>query len=324
MGKFSESLRLQQPESGRFIKEDGTYTNIADKLTDDKEGIYFKTADNGNIDSFNRFRISNPVTIFDSTHQYEVNSLIWDDGLSTNGTVTHVPEKSAAKLSTGSGTSGDSAILTTKTYHHYQPGKSQLVLMSAVLGTPKDGVAKRIGYYDDSNGLFFQDKNGVLSTVIRSGTSGSAVDSVVPQSEWNIDKMDGTGRSGITLDPSKANIFLVDFEWLSVGRVRFGFVIDGLIYYCHNFLNANSLDTPYSSTANLPLRVEIINHEETNGSTDMLQICSSVISEGGVENERSLIFSASNGITTRTATTSGIPAISVRPKLLYNSIENRT
>jgi hypothetical protein len=55
-------------------------------------------------------------------------------------------------------------------------------------------------------------------------------ETVVPQTNWNIDKLDGTGISGITLDISKAQILWMDIEWLGLGTVRIGFVINGNLF----------------------------------------------------------------------------------------------
>jgi hypothetical protein len=73
---------------------------------------------------------------------------------------------------------------------------------------------------------------------------------------------------------------IVDLEWLGVGRVRLGFVIDGKIYYCHELLNANVLTLVYMSTPNLPVRYEIGNNG-TGAASSLVHICSSVMSEGG-------------------------------------------
>jgi hypothetical protein len=137
-----------------------------------------------------------------------------------------------------------------------------------------------VGYFDERNGLFLQASGTTLSFVRRTFTSGAAVDNVVPQSSWNIDKMDGTGKSGITVDVTKTQILIMDLEWLGVGRVRYGFVIDGLIYYCHELNNANNLSVVYISTPNLPVRYEIGN-DGTGAASSLVHICSSVVSEGG-------------------------------------------
>jgi len=95
--------------------------------------------------------------------------------------------------------------------------------------------------------------------------------------------MDGTGPSGFTLDPSKAQILYMDIEWLGLGTVRMGFVINGLFVHCHSFHHANLIEGTYITTASLPLRQEITNIGDTSGVSQQKQICSSVLSEGGYE-----------------------------------------
>lgn len=277
--------------------------------------------DGRNLDAFNRLRISNPVTLFDGTLQYNSLPLFFETVLTGSASVTHLPNESSLKMSCTTA-SGDKVIRQSKCYIRYQPGKSQLVELTAIMGAKKSNVRQRIGYFDNNNGLFFEQDSTNLKVVRRTYTSGSPVDVAINQSSWNIDKLDGTGASGITLDTSKTQIFLIDFQWLAVGRVRYGFVIDGIIYYCHEMKHANSLTTAYMTTANLPIRYEIENTGVTASSTDMIQICSSVQSEGGFEDEKGITHSASNGITTIGVTTRR-PILTIRPSTTFNSITNR-
>lgn len=276
--------------------------------------------DGANLDAFSRLRTSAPVTLFDSTLQYDENPLIWYSKTASSGTVTHLPNESAAALAVTS-TSGSSVIRQTRAYHRYQPGKSQYVTLTFTLGTLAAGFRQRVGYFDDQNGIYLEATSG-LRFVRRTYTSGSVVNNAVEQASWNIDKFNGTGPSGITLDPTKAQILLMDLQWLSVGRVRVGFDIDGVIYYAHEFKNANVLTVPYMTTANLPVRYECENTVGAAGSGTLKQICCAVISEGGFESDRGYTFSASNGITTIGVTTRR-PILSIRPKATFNSIVNR-
>ena len=172
--------------------------------------------------------------------------------------ITHSPNDSGVILS-GTTASGSTSIRQTFEYYRYQPGRSQQVLMTGVMGAKKTNVRQRIGLFDANNGLFFEQDGTNLKVVRRTKTSGVVVDNAVFQSAWNIDHLDGAGKSGILLDMSKAQIFVIDFEWLGVGRVRFGFNINGITYYCHQIFNANNLTTVYMQTANLPLRYELQN-----------------------------------------------------------------
>lgn len=238
-------------------------------------------ADSPSIDGFGRWRVSEPKTIFDSKHLYDASPLLWDDSqTSGSGTSsTHSSAKAEVDMSVSATTAG-TRVRQTFMRFNYQPGKSQQIIMTGVLGAGATGITRRIGYFDDDNGLFFELDDSTLKVVRRTSVTGSAVDNATNQSSWNLDTLDGNGPSGITLDTSKTQIFFIDFEWLGVGRVRMGFVIDGLVYYCHEILNANTLTEVYMSTPNLPLRYEISN-DGTGAAASLKQICGSVISEGG-------------------------------------------
>lgn len=274
-------------------------------------------------DAFGRLRVSDPVTSFDSQNQYDMSPLQWENIFSGSGTATHLPNESAVQMSTGGTASGAASYRQTRQYFRYQPGKSQLILMTAVVGTAKANVRQRWGYFDSQNGLFFEQTSSGMSVVRRTFTSGTAVDNVVTQANWNQDKFDGTGKSGFNLDVSKAQIWWIDFEALYVGVVRMGvYNEEGLPISCHHFKNANALTTPYLTTANLPVRLEIENTAGASSLTTMKQICCSVISEGGFESDRGLYQSANNG-TTVVATTNRRSILSIRPMGSFNGITNR-
>lgn len=166
---------------------------------------------------------------------------------------------------------------------NYQPGKSQLVSLTGIIGSGGSGITTEIGQLDDNNGLFFRVDDGIFSVVKRSYVTGSAVDTVVTQDNFNVDKLDGTGSSGISIDLDKTQIFFFDYEWLGVGRVRMGIFNNGVPVYCHEFNHNNDLDVVYMSNPNLPLRYSIEN-DGTGVAASLDHICSSVISEGGRQN----------------------------------------
>jgi len=247
------------------------------------ENININT-DNASGDAFGRLRVSNLTTLFDSKQINDNMPLFWDDQeTSGSGTSsTYNADQASTTMSVGATTLG-TRVRQTKMRFNYQPGKSQLIVMTGLLEDGGSGNTARVGYFDEKNGLFFQIKDSVMSVVNRTYVTGSAVDTTVEQSAWNIDKMNGAGSSGITIDPSKTQIMFIDFEWLGVGRVRMGFYIDGVPIYCHQFLNTNVLDKVYMSTPNLPVRYEISN-DGSGAASSLLHICSSVASEGGVNN----------------------------------------
>lgn len=287
----------------------------------DSSPVAVSIADGAYLDAFSRLRTSEAVTIFDNQFEYDTSPLLWEYTTVGGGTATHLPNESSVRLRVSTGAT-DSVIAQTRGYHRYQPSKSQMIVMTGVLGAGATNVRRRIGLYDNNNGIFCQLSEGNLSFVLRSFATGSSVDTSVGQASWNLDKLDGSGPSGITIDPSKSQIFVLDLQWLGVGRVRCGFYMNGKIIYAHEFLNSNKVSTVYMTTANLPLRYEISNLAVTTTTHDLIAICQSVISEQGVEFERSNQFSASNG-TTSIAVTTRRAILSVRPAATFNSIVNR-
>lgn len=275
------------------------------------------------MDAFERLRVSTPTTLFDSIQEYDTNPLFWDSTVSGGGTITHLPNESSVQMSTGDGTSGSKAHRFTREYFRYQPGKSQFILMTAVMGALKANVRQRIGYFTANNGLFFEQDGTNLKVVRRTNVTGSPVDNAVNQSSWNIDKCDGTGTSGFNFNAADANIFFIDYQWLGVGRARMGFFTDkGIMVICHEFRNANSLAAVFMQHPNLPVQYQIENTGAAGSLTTMKAICSTVISEGGFEDERVLTFSTNNAATAITATTRRA-ILSIRPKATFNSIVNR-
>jgi hypothetical protein len=263
-----------------------------------------------NFDAFGRLRVSQPFTLFDSQNRYAADPS-FDTSLTGSGTSTFLTNESAVSLAVTTA-SGDKVVRQTKRCFPYQPGKSLSFLMTFVMAAGKANLRQRVGYFDSNNGLFLQRSGTELSFIIRSYTGGSVDDTrKVVQSAWNGDPLDGSGASGITLDTTKAQILFADFEWLGVGSVRVGFVIDGQYITAHTFDNANEVTSVYMQTATLPLRIEIENTAATASSSSMKQICSTVISEGGYE-QTSIERVARRSTTLTGIGTSFVPLVSIR------------
>jgi len=231
-------------------------------------------------DAFGRLRVSNPLTLFDSSNVMSKGTQ-FDESTTGSATVTYTANKSTVNLNVTEA-SGDKVIRQSKRVMSYQPGKSLLIFNTFVMNTQTENLEQRVGTFDANNGIFFEDTGTGYQIVRRSYTSGSSVDDPIAQSNWNGDKLDGTGPSGYDLDPTKASILFTDYEWLGMGSVRVGFVIDGKFIVAHTFLNANNLSTVYMQTANLPIRLEIeVISALAAGTYTLQQVCSSVMSEGG-------------------------------------------
>jgi hypothetical protein len=238
-------------------------------------------ANSPNIDAFGRLRVSNPFTLFDSSHRFADNGL-WSTSTATGGAATFNAAQGLMDLAV-TAASGSEVVRETIKVFSYQPGKSLLVLNTFVMSPAKTNLRQRVGYYGVNNGYYLELNNTTVSFVERSFVTGAVVNTPVAQASWNVDKMDGSGPSGITLDLTKAQILFMDLEWLGVGTVRIGFVINGNYYVCHKFNHANLITSTYITTASLPLRYEITNTGATSGASTLKQICSTVLSEGGYE-----------------------------------------
>lgn len=230
-------------------------------------------------DAFGRLRVSEPYTLFDSQQRFSIDESFVSN-TANGGTVTYLTNQSSANLSTTS-TLNSYAARETKYIFTYQPGKSLLALTTFCMAPAASGLVQRVGYFGSENGIFLE-LSDQLYMVQRSNVTGVVTDTKIPQSQWSWDTLDGQGTSGYTIDITKTQIFWTDIEWLGVGNVRTGFVINGQFLTAHVFQHANYIKTAYISTANLPIRYEIKNTDSVPVS-NLTQICSTVISEGGYD-----------------------------------------
>ena len=234
-------------------------------------------------DAFGRLRTSTPLTLFDSSHRYRDNNLWSGLVVGTGSTVGFVTAQGLVNIGIGT-TAGCSVIRETTKVFSYQPGKSLQVLNTFIMNPAKANLRQRVGYFGADNGMYLELDGSTLYFVERSLSTGTTTQ--ISQNNWNIDTMLGAGHlnpSGVTLDISKAQILWMDIEWLGLGTVRLGFVVDGKFIHCHSFHHANLITSTYITTASLPLRYEIANTGITTSSSTLKQVCSSVISEGGYE-----------------------------------------
>ena len=248
-----------------------------------------------NLDAFGRLRVSEPYTLFDSQNRY-IDGDQFSNITATGGNVVYVQNESSFNLNVSS-TSGSSVIRQSKTVQAYQPGKSLLTMNTFAMATLKANLRQRVGYFTTDNGVYFEAVGTTLNLVIRSSTTGVVVEERIAQASWN----GNTLLSGIVLDPTLTQIFWCDIEWLGVGNVRAGFVINGQFIVCHTFQHANQPGntTVYMTTASLNPRYEITNTDSTSGNSTMKQICSTVISEGGYTPSTTVGYVTNNTSPTR-------------------------
>lgn len=236
------------------------------------------------VDAFGRARMSTPLTLFDSSHRYKDNGL-WATSNTATATYSHSANSGMISLTVDTTANAEVVRETTKVFS-YQPGKSLQVLSTFVFNPAKTNLRQRVGYFGAQNGIYLEQDGTNVYFVERSYSGNSLSETRVSQANWNVDTLLGavpSSPSQKTLDLSKAQILFTDIEWLGLGTVRCGFVIDGKLIHCHSFHHANLIDSTYMTTASLPVRYEIKNTGTTTSSSTMKQVCSSVISEGGYE-----------------------------------------
>lgn len=278
-------------------------------------------ADGANLDAFSRLRVSNPQSLFSVQCQYNAGPLQMETGATGDGVAgAHSANTRMVTLETAAGTG--TSFIQSYQYLPYQPGKSHLIFITGVLSAAVAGAVVDTGYFDAANGIIFR-QNGTsgLEFIRRTSTNGSVVNNTVTQANWNLDKLDGTGASGITFDAADAFILVIDLQFLGMGRIRIGFDIGGTVVYAHEFLNANVIAVPYMQTATLPVQM-LITATATAGKKNAYFKCASISSEGGLADDFAFSF-ATPEATETAASGARTHLLSVRPKTTFNSLANR-
>ena len=234
----------------------------------------------------------------------------------TGSTITHSRDNAAVTLQVGT-SSGDSATRASHRYFGYVPGKSHEIYQTFLFGEAAANVRRRVGYFDDDNGLFLEQTASGIRFIRRSKTSGSVQEEAIEQASWNRDTFDGSegakNPSGRQIDFNKIQFLYIDFQWQGTGRIRFGFFSNGKQVDAHHFELFNRFDTVYMSTPSLPIRYEITNTGATSSTHTMKEFCTAVNSNGG-ELQTGVGYSQSNDILGIAVSTAETPVILIRLK----------
>ena len=293
------------------------------QIVDARGQAFVRSAEgSATIDSWGNARTAEQNML--SAYDFAVNGMddLFTDTLQNNGNITHNTNKKCIVLSVDS-SSGSYAERMTNRYHYCLPGVGINCVFSVMAGdTGKEGNTRMFGYGDDKNGLFFAMIGETINIIVRSDATGSVVDTVIPQSEWNGDKLDGTGVSSFILDPSKLQLMFIDFSWLGTGIARFGaYTQDGSRWVCHTHDNAGSSSFPYMTTGTLPIHFENKNTEATSSGSEFY-IYGATVYNSSVTNFTFWRFVSSSGSLKSVSTQT--PILSMKPKLvLDNGVDNR-
>lgn len=271
--------------------------------------------------SKNRLKVSDYTAVFFNTFQYGIETDVWDQELTNGGTATHNPNTNNVDLTVTS-TLGSKVVRQTKNVMRYIPGRTSTLSYAIRMDEPVEGIRRRFGMFETEDGVFFEDA-GIIgdsglpeyNVVVRSNVTGTVLENRIPRSQWNGDKLDGTGPSGITADPTAQHLVNIEYEWYGAGQVIFSFVINGRNHVVHTFNHANNITIPWSSTPFLPIRLEIENLTGVDGTHTLHQGSNSLISEGTPE-KLGISANITAPITGTTLTTAynWYPVLSIRLK----------
>ena len=241
---------------------------------------------NTEFTSKNRAKVSTYETVFFNTFQYGKETDVWDESTVNGASAVHNANTNNIDMAV-TNTLGSKIIRQTKNVMRYIPGRTSMATFAVRLETPVTGIRRRFGMYEDNNGFFFEDA-GVIgadglpeyNVVVRSSATGALLETRIPRSQWNGDKLNGLGPSGITADSTKQQIVNFEYEWYGAGQIMIGFVINGFNHVIHTFNHANLDTLPWASTPFLPVRMELENLTGVAGTHYLRQGSNSIISEG--------------------------------------------
>jgi hypothetical protein len=263
----------------------------------------------------NRLKVAPYQTVFFNTFQYGKETDVWDEQVvGVGATATYNANSSNVIMQVGSA-AGSKVIRQTRNVMRYIPGRSATLAFAIRLDTPQVGIRRRFGLFDENNGVYFEDDGGTYSYVIRSNTSGIVTETRVTRDNWNGEKFDGNGYTGVTADATKQQMISINYEWYGAGLVEFAWLMQNETIPSHTFDNSNTNDFVWCSTPFLPIRVEIENVTGVAGTHYMYQGSNSLIQEGEPE-KLGILESVANPITGTTLTDANTfyPVVSLRLK----------
>jgi len=262
----------------------------------------------------NRLKVAPFQTVFFNTFQYGKETDVWDESIVGVATATYNATSSSVVMEVGS-TAGSKVVRQTKNVMRYIPGRPATLAFAIRLDTPQVGIRRRFGLFNETDGAYFEDDGGTYSYVIRSSTSGITTETRVTRENWNGEKFDGNGYTGVTADATKQQMISINYEWYGAGSVTFNWLMASETIVSHKFENSNVNDLVWCRSPFLPIRVELENITGVAGTHYLYQGSNSLIQEGEPE-KLGILESISNPITGTTLTDANTfyPVVSLRLK----------
>ena len=260
-------------DSGNPISVIGTTTNPF--------GNSVVTVDDDTVQhtATNRRKVSNyEITEF-NTFQYTKDPLIWDEEITGTASSTLNTYEATLVMSVGT-TTGDRIERQTKRVLPYIPGRENEVIMHFKLNAQQTGIVKRLGILDETSGIYLEDDGTTYNVVLRKTTAGGTAETRIARANWNGDKLDGTGGSGLTLDFTKFQSMVIEYNWFT-GHAELKFIIGNYSHPIHQFEFNNSEDAVITNTPFLPIKWDIHNTTGAAGTHTMEISSYATLSEAG-------------------------------------------
>lgn len=182
----------------------------------------------------------------------------------------------------------------------------------------------------DKTGLFSLvdiGSTGVVGAFVEAVQGAEPTDDFIAQADWNIDNLDGDGdaanATGMLLDPSKGNVYEVQFQWLGFGSIEYQIEnpVTGRFVHVHTIQYANANTATSMQNPTLPLALLVDNGATTSNITvqtsSMAVFTEGIIDESGQGIPNGAAGSADGDLTTEQ------PVLCIRNKNVFQGVENR-
>lgn len=276
-----------------------------------------------NTDVFGRLKTTRHQNIYDADFEYGPQPLRWESLAIGGGTITHLPSLGGVRMRLTTA-AGDATIRQSRPYQRYQPGKSMFMASAVTFGSALINQVNRVGFFDDSNGAFFEQNGNVtaanpsgICVVVRSDAGGTITELRTTLDQWN-----GDSDARKIIDWNAIQMIWIEYAWYGAGTVRFGVTINGrqILLHAYAFGNRSGNTGAWARTGNLPVRYEQRNTGVTTQQNDMVHYGVSVICEGGADDQRGFTYSYGMALGTprRTvaAATTRYPVLSIRNRVM--------
>ncbi len=266
-------------------------------------------------DNLGKLKVSESQNLFDADFEYGPQPMRWEI-YTVGGATIAANSASGGVIMSVTSANGDAAIRQTRAYVRYQPGKSVYMSTGFLFGTAYTNQRQRVGFFDDGNGVFFEQGDpsaanpSGMGVVYRSDVSGSPTDIRVPLTSWS----DPYGRAS-SINWQNIQMLYIEYTWYGAGLLRWGVVIQGEPYILHQIGIGNLAGqvAPWARTANIPVRYELRNVGVSTAST-MTHWGVSVLAEGKIDDQRG--FTYGYGATSRSASGTRFPVVSMRYRVM--------